>query len=288
MRIGKKLLSVYEFTDCVDFLLATYHARHNEDPDFSYRYLQKRAGYSSNSNHFWQILTRRMELSQQAARRYAKALGLSARERQFFAIMALMNQAKTDEDRNQYYQQLRQFSEFKNRAHGVDLRYEYYEKWYYPALRALVTLDGFKEEAGWMARQLCPAITAKQASDGIERLLKWGFLVRDEQGRLQQADPFIGSVADRADDGVAKLALHNYHRRMIELGSEAIESFSQKQRYVAGATLALSKRQVEEIRKVTERYLEEVNALVAEEEPIEAVYRLNVQLFPLAGIKKTK
>ncbi len=282
MKKHKLHVSVFDFNDYRSFLKAAYEECNERDRNFSYSFIQRKAGFSSTSNHFWQIVEGRSPLSRTAATRYARAFGLSSRESQYLSLMSAMNQAKSDKDRNEYLRQMRQFRETKQRKSGSDIRWEYYEEWYLPALRAMVTLDDFEEAPKSIAKRMFPKITPHQAEKGIERLLDLGFLERDSKGKLVQSNPFIGQPEDRTDrDPVARLAVRNYHRAMIRLAEEAIDGQSQDHRFVVGSTLALSKNQSEKIRELAEDFLSQVEEIVAEDEPIEEILRVNLQLFKL-------
>ena len=281
-------ISVYEFDDYQAFLQSAYEDLHEQNPSISYRYLQKKAGYSSSSNHFWQKATGHSPMGQQAAQRYARVLGLSAKQTQYFTTLAAMNQAKNDEDRNFYLEQLQQFPRFRKTRTNGRLRFEYYTQWYLPALRALVTLADFREEPEWVSKHVSPRITPKQAKAGIAKLLELGFLVRNAKDELQQAEPFIGDYSDREEpDEISKLALRNYHRKMIELGGMCIDGQPQDRRYVIGNTLAVSHQQAEALREMAAEFMKQVEEYIAREEPIETVYRLNLQLFSLVNDTKS-
>jgi len=285
MKKVKLNISIYDYNNYREFLEDAYKDLHEQEPRFSYRFLQKKAGYSANSNHFWQIITGRVPLSQQAAQRFARALNLNARETQFLTTLAGMNQARTDADRNQYMEQLKQFSAYKKRKNAGQLRYEYYSEWFLPPLRELVNLQNFREDADWIANKLVPHITPRQARDGIKKLLDLGFLTRDERGYLKQTEPMIGSTRDRRDvDPVQVLAVRNFHRFMIKMGMESIENIPQKHRFVVGTTMSVSYNQREEIRNLTQEFMDQVEKIIVRDEPVETVCRLNVQLFPLVTV----
>ncbi len=275
-------INVYEYTDYRQFLQDAYEYLHGADSKYSHSFIQKKAGYSPGSNHFWQVATGYAPLSQQAAQRYARVFGLSPKETQFFITLAGMNQAKTDEDRNFYMDQLRQFEGFQNNKVYSFIRYEYYSQWYYPAIREMVALEDFVEDPKAIAERLRPSITAKEAKDAVKRLLDLGFLTRDDYGVLRQSEPHIGDFGNRNDtDSVAKLAVRNYHRHMIELGASSIERISQHERYVVGMTMAVSEHQALELKEIINDFLKKVDNHVAVEQPVETVYRMNLQLFPL-------
>ncbi|RJO68559.1 MAG: TIGR02147 family protein [Myxococcales bacterium] len=277
----KLTISVYDYNDFQAFLQDAYADLNRQDGKFSYRFLQRLAGYSARSNHFWQVAKGKAKLSAEAAARYARALGLTPRQTQYFSLLAAMKQAKRDTDRAACVEQLRSLRPPTLRKNEALVRYEFYSDWYLPALRELVALPAFKEDPEWIAKTLIPSISPRQAKEGVEKLVALGFLVRDGKGRLKQAEPMIGGYGDRLDrDPVAKLAVRSFHRRMIELGEKSIEAHPQEDRLVVGATVAISQRQAQALRERVREFMQELDAIVAEDEPIETVCRLNVQLFP--------
>ncbi len=280
-------INIYDYTDYRLFLQDAYNDLHNRDSNISYRYLQKKAGYSVKSNHFWQVLKGRVPLSQQAARRFGTAFGLNVQQTQFLGILASFAKAKSDSDKNQCLMQLRRYRGFRNRKSGNQINFEFYQDWRLPALRELVNLEGFKENGNWMANQMRGSISAKQAIKGIDKLLKLGFLLRTKDDKLKQSDPVIGNFEDRGEDAqAAVLAVRNFHRQMIKMGADCIEDVTSNQRLVLGTTMSISLNQAEAIRKLTVEYMNQVDSIILQDEQPEVVQRLNVQMFPLSKIKK--
>ncbi len=282
MKKLRKNITAYDYLDYKRFLQDIYADYNSQDAAFSHRYLQKKAGYSDKSNHFWQIATGYAKLSPRAAQRYAQALGLGNRETRYFLHLVELDQASNDEQRQMIMEQLRRLGG-KRAMHNAELiRHEFYSQWYLPVLRELVSVEDFKEDPSWIASRLRPHITPRQARSGLNRLIELGFLSRNPQGKLQPRDPFIGEFADREDSTkAARLSVRNFHREMIRLGSEAIEAYPQQRRFISGITMAISRRQAEALKELLAQQLNDVKELIVEPEPIEVAYRLNVQLFPL-------
>ena len=282
MKQYKLRISVYDFDNHRAFFRAAYKDIHSQWPDCSYRYLQRSAGYSPHSNHFWQIISGCSSLSTKAAQRYGKVFGLSRREIQYLSLLAGLHQAGNDTDRKYYLDQLRMYPQYNRNTSEGKLRFEFYQQWYLPALREVVALESFREDPAWIARRLTPRITAKQARLGIKQLLELGFLVRDEYGCLHQSKPIIGTPENRQDnDPVATLAVREFHRTMIDLAKESIDNQPQDRRFVVGTTMAVSNNQVARIRDAMKAFNQEINCIIAENEPIETVARINMQLFHL-------
>lgn len=289
MKKMKLTIIVYEFSGARSFLQAAYEDLRRQNENVSYRYLQLKAGYSTQSNHFWQVLTGRSTLSPAATRRYGRAIGLKQKEIQFLELLAQLDRSSLDEDRNELLLRMKAFPGFKRHKPNGHIGYEFYTDWRLPALRALVTLENFREDMDWIAAGLRPRISRKQAEDGIVRLLELGYLRRDDEGRLLQADPMIGSAADRKDESrVARLAVRNYHRSMLDLARASVEGHAQRDRFIIGNTMAVSRGQVAAIREKMTEFMGEMEDIIAREEPIEVVYRLNMNLFPLLDMKKIR
>ncbi len=280
-------IDIFCYTDYRSYLEDAYHSLHEQDPKISYRYIQKKAGYSAQSNHFWQIIRGRVSFSQQAARKIGKAFNLQVREIRYLELLSSIDIATDDEERNEIASKIKLYAGYERRQTESQIRHEYYSEWYYSALRELVNLPEFIEDSKWIAGYLRPRITMARAEKGLKKLLEWGFLVRDEAGSLRQAVPQIGRIKDRTDrDSIARLAVRNYHRHMITLGLESIEAFAQSSRLVTGTTMSVSKNQEARVRTLTEEYFKQVETIVGEDEPVETLLRLNLQFFPLVDQKK--
>jgi len=285
----KLSVSVYEYDDFKSFLRAAYDDLSSRDKRVSYRWLQKRAGYSVSSNHFWQKMTGCSSLSENAALRYARVFGMNKCQTRYFVTLVHMNQATSDEARQMYLDQLRQFPQFQRHPTRNRVSYQLYEHWYLPALRSLVTLEDFREDPAWIAAALSPSITRSQARKGLKKLLDMGYLKRNPKGKLIQTEPMLGDYEDRDDsDDVARLAVRNFHRYMIDLGAQSIENQGQQQRYVVGNTMAISSNQMQQLRDEVRQFMQRVEFIVSQDEPIEVLYRLNVQLFSLLSEAQEK
>jgi len=277
----KLSIRVFHFSDYCAYLKAAYDELCGHDPSVSFRKLQKVAGYSETSNHLWMRMHGHAPLSQQAAQRYARVFGLKTREIQFFMLLAAMNQAKTDEDRNAYLEQMMEFREF--RESRINNPADYYSPWYLPILRATVGLDDFKEDPAWIAERLLMPITKKEVEKGLQKLFAIGYLVRDERGSLRLSSPFVGAYEDRHDpDPITILNMRNYDRAMIELAHNAVGKQPQSQKFIVGNTLHISRRQALAMRDIVRKCLREIEALASKDEAVEVVYRVNMQLFSLS------
>ncbi|MCP4807372.1 MAG: DUF4423 domain-containing protein, partial [Proteobacteria bacterium] len=180
-------------------------------------------------------------------------------------------------ERNAVFQQISATRRWRDARELEGEAFRYASTWYFPAVRELARRPDFRPDATWIASTLVPAITVAQAKDALTTLLELGLLVQDEQG-TRQADSSVVSPRE-----VAGLAVHNYHRGMLELAAEGIGRFKAKERHFVGVTVCVPEALVPELKErlgeVAADLLERCDG--AEGDP-ERVYQLGLHLFPLS------
>jgi uncharacterized protein (TIGR02147 family) len=157
-------------------------------------------------------------LSPESIERFTEALQLGKKEAAFFRVLVHLNQARTVGEKKIYAEQLMQFRPFRYIHPLKQDQYRYYTDWYNVAIREMTTLPEFSEDPAWIARCLVPPISPRQAQKALDLLLQLGLLKRDESGCLVQTDAFVST-----GDEVASISVANYHRTMIQKGSEALD-----------------------------------------------------------------
>ncbi|MEK6606272.1 MAG: TIGR02147 family protein [Myxococcota bacterium] len=260
------------------FLRDTYAFLKATKPQFSHRYFARQAGFAA-PNYLKLVMDGRRNLTPSSILRFAKALRLDRAQREFFTHLVLMEQARSEGERNLHYDRLSHMKSYLRVRRLERDEYDYYSTWYAPPIRELVAVEGFREEPAWIARQLEPAITPAQAADSLDLLLRLDLLRRDGDGRLVQADAVLSTGPE-----VKSLAVRNFHRAMIQRAEEALDRLPVEERHASSLTVAMSRaRAAQIVARVHElrRMLLEAMCACDAGEAREAVYQLNIQLFPL-------
>lgn len=272
---------VFVYTNYREFLRDTYAFRKRTQPRFSHRFFSRLAGFSS-PNFLKLVMDGQRNLTASSIARFARAFGMNRAQREFFTNLVSMNQADSEAERNEYYRRLsnaRRYLEVKEIERD---QYDYYSTWYVPPIRELVAVDGFSEDPAWIARHLAPPITPRQAASALALLARLKLTGRDERGRLIQSDPMLTTGPE-----VQSLAVRNFHRAMIRRAEEALDRFPLDQRQVSGLTVAMSRARADRIAKrlhEIRRTLFEAMCEIDPGDPHEAVFQLNLQLFPLTRL----
>lgn len=253
---------------------AKAHTRH-----MSFRYLSQRAGFKS-PNFYKLVMEGERNLSEDGAQRVARALDLDAEERAFFLELVAFDQGDRAEQRNAAFERISASQRFRQARRLDHETFEYLSAWYYPTIREMVARPDFREEPEWIAAQLLPPISPKQAARALELLLQLELVTRDESGRLVRQDPTLSTGHEAR--ALQRLAVGNYHRQMLERAAYAIERVPSKERLLGATTMCIDAASFEEIKLRVNQLRELVMELAEQCEVRQRVYQFNIQLFPLS------
>ena len=274
------MTDLFTYLDYRKFLRDSFDELKRTRPSFSHRAFARLAGFSS-SNYVMLVMQGKRNLSGDGIFKIAKALKLKKAEAEFFENLVRFNQATSDAERNFYYSRIaanRHYAAARPLERG---QYEYYSRWYIPAIREMVLLEDFKESPDWIASRLTPAITSREAESALRLLIDLGLLVRDETGRLVQRDRHIAGVEE-----VKSLAMSNFQREMIEKAAASIEATPPEIREIGSVTFAVSKAKLMEAKKMMREFRTRIASFLAEDSGADAVYQFNFQLFNLSRLEQ--
>jgi uncharacterized protein (TIGR02147 family) len=267
-------VDVFRYRDYREFLAAFYaQGKHN---GLSYRGFARVAGLGA-PNYLKLVIDGKRNLSAEMAERFARACRLNEESTQYFSLLVAFNQATGDEERNALHESLSRFARFRA-SQRLDLaEKEYHSTWFIPAIRELVTCPGFQEDAAWIAEQLEPAISEKEAGHALDVLLRLGLLERDERGSLVQATRAVTTGAQANG-----LYNRNYHAELMQRAVHAMHHLPAEERYISGLTLSASPATLAEVRRRVIAFRQELVALCDADPGPSRVVQLNLQLFPLS------
>ncbi|NLE02555.1 MAG: TIGR02147 family protein, partial [Fibrobacter sp.] len=173
-----------------DFLKDYFQDRKKRFPYFSNRYFCQKSGIKSPSL-FQEVVEGKRNLTQKTIAAFIKGMDLTDRDAAFFTILVHLNQAKTSQERDFYLSQLKNLKQ-KVQVEVVPAdHYEYYSRWYNPAIRELCCIVKWNDDYELLGSLLQPPLKAKDAKESVELLLRLGFLTKDESGNFTQTSPAI-------------------------------------------------------------------------------------------------
>lgn len=269
------LPKVYEFLDYRAFMRDHFAASKASMPQYSFRYLARKAGFTS-SNFLKLVMDGDRNLGPQAVEKVAKAMKLDSHETEFFAQLVALNQAQTVAERNRAFEVVAANRRFRAARKLDGPLFEYLTRWYYPAIRELAARADFVDDPAWVAAQIQPPIDVRQAKAALETLLKLGLLVRTAAG-VERGDASLTTGHE-----VRSVVIPAYHLQMIEQAAKAVERVPPEQRDVSALTVCIKESSLADLKAKIHRFREEMLHRCDSEEEPERVYQLCIQLFPLS------
>jgi uncharacterized protein (TIGR02147 family) len=274
---SNQLPSVYEYTDYRAFLRDHFAACKASKPFYSHRYLAKKAGFAT-SNFVKLVMDGKRNLGAQALAGLVKALQLTKDEGAFFGDLVALDQAESLAERNRAFDRVAANRRFRQARRLEGPLFEYLRYWYFPAVRELSARADFVDDPAWVAKQILPAITTRQAKAALETLERLGLLVRDERGRLVRGEPSLTTGHE-----VRSVVVPAYHRQMIEQAGASVDRVPPEERDVSALTVCIRQESLDELKQRIRRFREDLLELCDRETEPERVYQLCVQLFPLSA-----
>jgi uncharacterized protein (TIGR02147 family) len=211
------------------------------------------------------------------AAQFAEGCELAGAEAEFFCELVDYCQAKSSVERNRSYERLARFRQFRAVRQLDGAQAEYHASWYLPAIRELARRRDFREDPQWIANQLLPRISARDAKRALALLLRLGLLERGDDGALRQATPLVTT-------GVGPLGHHifNYHHGMLERAGVALDTIAHDEREVSCITLCVSHATMLELKQRVRAFRRELLQVAELGNEPERVVQINFQLFPMS------
>lgn len=275
-----------DFENYREFLKAMVSYLKANQRGFSYRWFARRAGFNTPSllKH---VLDGDRNLATDSIEKFAKGLGLDAKEKADFGALVMLSQAKTDEERNYYYGRLRRYRKHTDgRKQMEKAHYEAYSLWWALPVREMVRHPDFQEDPAWIARRLHPPVKPYDIERALRILLDTGLLVREGNGVLKAAHNTLETPSS-----VSSLAVRNYHRRMLENALASLDGLPQEERYVTSVTVNLTRSQYEELGRRISAFQDEIlSQLVPPADSSEPrdVYFIGFQAVPVTRQQRSK
>ncbi len=267
--------SIYEYLDFRAFISDAQKAMKAAKPCFTYRYVAQHVGMKSPGHITW-IIQGKRNLSKKKIMPFAQILGLDSRQTEFFACLVHFNQAKTHVEKKQYLDRLVELNS-PQKSIVKPASYEFYEKWYYSAVREVVAICKVGDDFKRIAHLVQPAITPRQAKEAVELLSRLNLIEKSVDGCYVQVKQAIST-----GDVWHSLAVRQFQMDTLDLAKNALNSVDAKERDISTITMSMSEERFAMMRDRLKQLRNELIALVTADPTPTRVYQLSMALFPLS------
>ncbi|MBD3320941.1 MAG: TIGR02147 family protein [Chitinivibrionales bacterium] len=266
--------SIFTYLEYRDFLKAHYEYMKKNHACFSYRYIAGKVGV--DASYYVKVLQKQMHISDKSTTRFVQFLKLKKREEEYFKTLVKFNKAKQHDQIKFYFEKL--ISLRNPVAHKLDAdKYEFFNKWYYIAVRELLNVIPFKGNYKELAARLVPPISRREAEKAVALLEKLGMVRKNEDGVYELTQQFITT-----GDAWRPIAIRNFQKAIMQLGTEALERVSREDRDISTVTISTSKSTFETIKERLSDMRKEIMELAKNDVQVDDVYQVTIQVFPLS------
>lgn len=267
---------IEDYLDYRDFLSDFYHEKKAQSPFYSYRVFATQVGM--DTSYLAKVIMKKRHVANQTIPILARYCNQTGRAAEFFETLVHFGKAKTDQQSRVYFEKLLSLKEAPSNT-LFEKQYEYYTKWYYSALRALIEYYDFRGDYTALGNQLNPPIGAREAKKAIRLLESLGLIKKDDVGLYRQTEKAITTGQQWTS-----AAINAFQEETIGLAREALLRHPRDSRDISTITMAVNAKQFGEIRERIREFRSSLIKYVNEDTSPDRVYHMNIQLVPLTII----
>ncbi len=270
------LPSVFDYLDHRQFLRDWLSDAKKKWPKYSYRFIAPKIGFKS-AGLLSQIIQGKTKLSEPFAQKFSDFMALSKAENQYFLVLVRYVDAPSWEERKFAYQKM-----ISLRPSGADRlnrsQFEYFDKWYYIALRELLNITGNAREPEHLAKLLRPPVTPAQVRKSIKLLKRLELIEENENGSVALTKKQVTS----GYKSISPIPVTAFQLAMIELAGRAAKEIPADQRTLSTITCSVSRQGWDAIVERLAAVRREIQEIVRTDVNVDRVCQINIQQFPLS------
>lgn len=222
------------------------------------------------------VLSGERGVSSEVLERIGVALKLLKEERRFLQNLRTVVESTSQALRLEALEELQ-----KNRAYSQknprELEmYEYLTQWFYVAIREMVNLEGFELDAKWIRSRLRVKVPLADVEKALAFLIQKGFIEELPGKKAKVAQKKLECAGS-----IFRLVFSQFHREMLSMATEALDSVKVEERSVTGLTFPIPLERYGEVYKILDETLDKIDALSGESKGNDSVYHVGITLFPL-------
>ncbi len=270
------MASVLEYRDYRDYLRIRLKELKASDSKYTYRYIASELGLKS-AGHVTQMVKGSSRISGKVMPLILKLLKLTRREESYFKLLVEYGQAAGMDDKRALLAKISRFS--GERAVKVSReQYEFYQKWYYAAIRDILAIYPFDGDYRKLAHMVEPSVSPTEARSAIRILERLQLINRDENG-VWRASSSVLSL-DLAEDST--VVLSGFASQMIDRASYALNRLPKSERTISWAGFSASLEAFRLIQDEIRQFRRRVMEIIRGDQKPSRVYHLNIHCFPLS------
>lgn len=273
--MGSKKIDIFNYFDCRDFLRDIFNEYKKAHRDFNYRSFALDAGIK-DPTYLNRVINRKRNLTPNYIPNICSFFKLTPSQARYFETLVAFSNTKDPDQKEELLKKILSLRYSKETYRIEDKKLHFYQKWYYPLIRELVTVVDFQEDYNLLARLCKPRITAVQAQGAVNYLLKNNFIVKNPDATYSQTHQVITTGPE-----VNSTVLRKYYHQIMKHYLEAIDTEKREDRDITSLTLSVSEYLFRRMKKEIQNFRKQLLAMAKEEKkPPERVCLIGFHMIP--------
>jgi len=238
-----------------------------EHPNRSQTFLARRVGVSRSLVAM--VLHGERDLNLSQAKAWGRALSLNGDDLDYWETLVRCEHGETLALRRAARQQASALADFLKARRPQKSEAPLLARWYVPVILELRRCEDFQPTTDWLSTRLWPQPDPVELEEALAQLSKLGILDGTQS---------VATERELDDDELTAMA-RTYHRQQLAHASEALDAFSQEQRYLGSLSVAIRHDQLPQLVEALHQFQLQVIEPHRSDDP-DMVVQVNVQLFP--------
>jgi uncharacterized protein (TIGR02147 family) len=263
---------VFGHNDYRAYLREVFSERIQRNKAYSLRAFSNQIGIYPS--HLSDIFLNKKHLSFQSGLKVSQKLGLDSDEVEYFCLLIQYATAKDQQVKDATVQRMSLINQFRPVENLSLDAFRMIADWYHIPILVMAELPSSQFTAKKISRRL--GIKPIEVQTAIDRLLRLQLLSKSPDGSYKKT--FTDGVFKSQH---ANVGLRHFHKAMLERAIEALEKQTNDEKLVGSETIIFDLDQMEEFKKMTEKYFTKAVNLGRSGKKRREVYHLGVQFFRL-------
>ena len=222
------------------------------------------------------VLNGKRELSRALTKKFVKYFSLPRMESDFFELLVAFNVEKDDTLRSEYLEKMKKFKKYKM-YHRTDTNWhDYMSNWLHITIREMTAIKGFNDDPKWIQENLKYSASLADIKNALDFLIKEKIIIKNESGIFDKPDYDVSCT-----DKIYSNALAKFHREFLQLAGDSIVQSTTDERQLKGHCVAFDQKNFFYAKQILDEALDKIINLENDTEEKEAVYFMELALFPL-------
>lgn len=257
--MGSEKIDIYNYFDYRDFLRDIFNEYKKAHKGFNYRSFARDAGIKDQT-YLNRVINGKRNLTGNYVPNICSFFQLIPSQARYFETLVAFSNARDPDQKEELLKKILSLRYSKDTYRIEDKKLNFYQKWYYPVIRELVTIVDFQEDYNLLARLCKPRITAVQARGAANYLLKNDFIIKNPDGTYTQTHQAISTGPE-----VNSTILRKYYHQVMKHYSDAIDTEKREDRDISSLTLSVSEGVFRGIKKEIQDFRKRLLAMAKED-----------------------